>query len=1116
MPCPRCGQDNRPGVRFCEECGARVDPRCPVCESVLPAESKFCGLCGTAVSGPEVRVSAPPASLLISSRAAVEGERKQVTVLFADIRSSLEILADRDPEESRAVLDPVLLCMMDAVHRYEGTVNQVLGDGIMALFGAPLAYEDHAVRACHAALDMHDAVAPLAVKLRETMRAEVSIRVGLNSGEVVVRSIGSDLKMDYTAVGQTTHLAARMEQLARPGTTLLTRATARLVEGHMDARPLGLLPIKGLTEPMELYELGGRRELRGLLRAPHAQGLTRFVGRETEIAELRRAAGRAISGHGQVLAVVGEPGVGKSRLVYEFTRGWLDPGWRLLETAAVSYGRSTPYLPVIRLLRSCFGLEDNPRPERIQQAVARQTGIVDPAGQLPSAPFSTLLGGQPSDDKWAALDPGPRRQQTLDAICHFLLLLSRVEPLCLVLEDLHWIDSETHAVLDRLIDRLLGARVLLIVSYRPEFEHRWAHRSYYAQLPLDPLPQAFAEQLLDEILGAGADLGPLKATLIDRTEGNPFFLEECARHLVESGGLTGERGAYRPSRVQVGSPLPETVQAVLAARMDRLSSGDKRVLQCAAVVGKEVPIRLIEPVTGLGAEEMRRSLDRLEAAEFLYELAVFPAPVYTFRHTLTAEVAYGSLLGEQRRAIDARVVEALERLDPNDSVAHVERFAHHALRGEVWEKAVPYARAAGARAFSRSAHRAALHYFEQALAALEHLPATPATTNQAIDLRLDMRYALMPLGDFGRLLECLTSAQELARAAGDQRRLGLVSAFLTNYFLLMGDPARAVEHGRSALALPLSEQDRDVTTVANTYLCVAYYVLGQYPAAIETARANVAWLTGDRQTQRFGVAALPSVYSRTCLAWSLAELGEFAEAERIADEGLSIAESTRHSFSLIWACLGAGIANLRHGRAERAVELLARAFTVCQEADVPLLFATVVIPLTSAYVLAGRGADALRVVEEAGERAASINDPVGRLAASGAVAEAYLATGRAADALPLARRYVELRRQLEAPGFEGWALRLLGDAAREQSPPALAEAESAYERAKTLADRLGMRPLSALCDLRLGSLYRELGRPDAARRALAAARSLLVSLDMTFWLPELEAEDARLPVTGGA
>ena len=540
MPCPRCGQDNRPGVRFCEECGARVDPRCPACESVLPADSKFCGLCGTAVTGFDARAAVASPGRLLTSRAAIEGERKHVTVLFADIRSSLEILADRDPEESRAVLDPVLLCMMDAVHRYEGTVNQVLGDGIMALFGAPVAYEDHAVRACHAALDMHDSVAPLAARLRQTMNAEVSIRVGLNSGEVVVRSIGSDLKMDYTAVGQTTHLAARMEQLARPGTTLMTRATARLAEGHMDARPLGLLPIKGLAEPMELYELAGRLEVHGLLRAPHVRGLTRFVGRETEIAELRRAAGRAISGHGQVVAVVGEPGVGKSRLIHEFTRGWLDPSWRLLEAAAVSYGRSTPYLPIIRLLRRGFGLEESPRPEKIEPAVTRQLAILDPAGNLPSAPLTALLGGQPTDEKWVALDPGPRRQQTLDAISHFLLLSSRVEPLCLVIEDLHWIDSETHSLIDRLIDRLLGARVLLIVSYRPEFEHRWAHRSYYAQLPLDPLRQSSAEELLDEILGPGPDLGSPQGEP-HRPDGGEPVLPRGVRAPPGGGGLAHRR-----------------------------------------------------------------------------------------------------------------------------------------------------------------------------------------------------------------------------------------------------------------------------------------------------------------------------------------------------------------------------------------------------------------------------------------------------------------------------------------------------------------------------------------------------------------------------------------------
>jgi class 3 adenylate cyclase len=672
---------------------------------------------------------------ILAASSALEGERKQVTVLFADLKGSLELLADRDPEEARQLLDPVLERMMAAVHRYEGTVNQIMGDGIMALFGAPIAHEDHAVRACYAALAMQAALCRYSDEVRRAQGLAVHFRVGLNSGEVVVRAIDNDLNMDYSAIGQTVHLAARMEQLATPGSILFTAATLRLVEGLVRVHALGPIPVKGLAEPVEVYELVGASTLRGRLQARAAGGLTRFVGRDTELAALRQALERTGAGHGQVVALVGEAGVGKSRLVYEFVHAHHTQGWRVLESALVSYGKATPYFPVIDLLKRYTHVEDANDPRTVRAKVTGRVLTLDESLQETIPALLWLLDALPNDSPFRSLEAPQRRQRTLEALKRMLLRESQAQPLLLVFEDLHWIDSETQALLDSLIEGLPTARLLLLVNYRPEYRHGWGSKTYYTQLRLDPLPPASASAVLQALLGADPSLAPLKHLLIARTEGNPFFLEESVRSLVETQVLVGAPGAYRLAQTLPTIQVPATVQAVLAARIDRLPLEDKRLLQTAAVIGVEVALMLLQAIAETPDEALRVGLARLQAAEFLYETRLFPDLEYTFMHALTYEVAYGSLVQERRRVLHARVVEALEALTGDRMAEQVERLAHHALRGEAWEKAVRYAHQAGTRAADRSAYGQAGAFFDRGLDALAHLPESQETMAQAFDRR---------------------------------------------------------------------------------------------------------------------------------------------------------------------------------------------------------------------------------------------------------------------------------------------------------------------------------------------------------------------------------------------
>ena len=719
------------------------------------------------VAAPESYTPKHLVEKILGARGTLEGERKHVTVLFADLKGSMELLADRDPEEARRLLDPVLERMMEAVHRYEGTVNQVMGDGIMALFGAPLAHEDHAVRACYAALQMQESVARHAETLRRTEAAGVHIRVGLNSGEVVVRSVGSDLRMDYSAVGQTTHLAARLEQMASPGSTFITAGTLRMAEGFVEVRALGPVQIKGLSQAVDVFELTGAVAARTRFQVAATRGLSRFVGRDTEIDQLRRALKQASQGQGQIAAVIGEAGVGKSRLVHEVIRSHRVHDWLVIESGSVSYGRASPWLPVIDLLKGYFRIGERDDHREMREKVTGKLLTLDRALE-PTLPVLLSLLQVPVDDPaWTALDPLQRRQRTLDAVRQLLLREARTQPLLVVFEDLHWIDSESQALLDALVESLPVARLLLLVNYRPEYQHAWATKSYYTQIRLDALPEERAGELLEALVGDDPTLAPLKALLIARTRGNPFFLEESVRTLVETRSLAGERGAYRLTHPVETIQVPETVHAILAARIDRLAPSDKQLLQSAAVVGTEVPLPLLQAVAETTDEDLRRGLAHLQAAEYVYETSLYPEVEYTFKHALTHEVAYASLLLERRRTLHARILAAMESRHADRLAEHVERLGHHAVRAEAWDKAVGYLRQAGLKAAGRSAYRQAAAALEEALIALGHLPETRATLETSVDLRSYLRNVLTPLDAMDRILDNLAAAVPQAERLGD-------------------------------------------------------------------------------------------------------------------------------------------------------------------------------------------------------------------------------------------------------------------------------------------------------------------------------------------------------------
>jgi class 3 adenylate cyclase/tetratricopeptide (TPR) repeat protein len=1122
MRCPRCDADTPDGAKFCMECGTPLRPRCPQCGADVLPRAKFCSECGIPLTAqsPTLPAAAPHTPLrytpgylaekILTSKTTLEGERKQVTVLFADLKDSTELIRGLDPEAAQQLLDPAIHHMMDAVHRFEGTVNQVLGDGIMALFGAPIAHEDHALRACYAALAMQAAMRAYTDDVRRTRGLELRMRVGLNSGEVVVRAIGNDLHMDYSAVGETTHLAARMEQLATPGSVRLSAATLRLVDGLVRVTALGPVPVKGLAEPVEVFELVSASQLRRRLQAAAARGLTPFVGRQHELEALHQALAQAQAGHGQVVALVGEAGVGKSRLVYEVIHSHRTQGWRVLESASVSYGKATPYFPVIDLLKRYCHIDDGHEARTIRARVTGQVLTLDEALQETVPALLWLLDALPDDSPFQQLDPPQRRQRTLTALKRVLLRESQVQPVLVVFEDLHWIDTETQALLNHLVESLPTARLLLLVNYRPEYQHGWGSKTYYTQLRLDPLPPASAEEFLAGLLGDDPSLTPLMQLLIARTEGNPFFLEESVRTLMETGVLVGEPGAYRLAQALPTIQVPATVQAVLAARIDRLSSEDKRLLQTVAVIGHEVPLPLVQIIAELPEAELHRNLARLQAAEFLYETQLFPERAFTFKHALTHEVAYGSLLQERRRTLHARIVEGLERLHADRLAEQVERLAHHALRGEVWDKAVIYCRQAGAKAVARSANQEAVAYFEQALGALQHLPDSRDTREQAIDLRFDLRIALLPLGAYGRIFELLRDATAVAEALGDQRRLGLISAFLIEHFRRMGEPGRAIECGQRALTLAEACGDFAAQVMATQTLGTVYLALGDYRRAMGFLERGIASLKGELVHERFGNPYPNSVAFCTYLACCLAERGEFAAGSAHGAAAVRIAEAVDQPLSRIAAAFGVGSLHLLKGDLQRAIPILTGGLDLCRVWDVRFWFPMLASPLGYAYALSGQTAEALPLLEQSMEQVAAMNIMGGYALYVARLSEAYLLAGRLEDAIPCARCALALARTHKERGHEAYALRLLGEIAAQCEPLEVEQVEASYQQALALAEALGMRPLQAHCHRGLGTLYAKIGHREQAHAELSAAIDLYRTMEMPFWLPQAEAALAEV------
>ena len=978
----------------------------------------------------------------------MRSERKVVTVLFADIKRSIDLVARRDPEQAGEVLEQVVAHMGEQVRRFGGLVSQILGDGIMALFGAPLAIEDHAAQACHAALAMRDVI-------HATVRPRVEIRVGLSSGEVVVRAVSDDVSLHYSATGEPVHFASRMEGAAGPDQILLTPSTLALAGNRAEVRGLGAIPLKGLDAPHVAFELLGMRRRR----ADPARAA--FVGRDRELAQLEGALAAAEAGEPAAIRVVAEAGCGKSRLVREFTADRLTPEWARWQAEAVSY-RRTSYGVLVELLTAAFGLHaDDPAAERREKTLAA-LDLVGEDDML--APLAELLGfAAPAG--WPNLPARERRQRTIAAAAEALGRASRRRPSALVVEDAHWLDPESAESIGRLAGAGHGPKLLTIATERPP-DSPFAGLEAWRECQLPPLDGAATHALLSGLLLPGPEVRALERRLLAHTSGNPLFIEECLQSLVETGELARVGGHYRIERPVDLLGVPHSLRGLLDARVDRLPAGDKDVLQAASVLGTQVPEDLLRTVLDLpDPAALRPALDRLCTAGFLVEAGSAAAATprsYAFRHGLIRDAAYNGILLRNRVRMHRAVLDALE--GRGSGAEQSDLLADHAFQAEAWPKAVAYARTAAARALDRYANPESARFYKQAIAAAAHTEEPAERERTLLGLHIDIRYPLFRLGHVHDLRPHLDEAAALADRHSDHEQLGQSQAFRSHVLWLAGKPQEAEAAAEEARRIAARHADRALAVRAEFQSALIHLSGSRIPALIAGLNQVLDHL-GPAPPRR-GPYSLDADIAVTALSYicrAHAAAGEFAAGRHALERARALAEGGPQQ-GWIYVHTAEGVLLTAEGRPHHAAAVLQRALETCTKADMRLLRPVACGFLGLALIESGRVGPGREAAQESVMDAEQMGFVALHPLRLAILAQGELLLGHLDAADAAASRARLLAQEVEEPGAEAYATGLLGEVARRREDK---QADGLFTSALRQAEALGLRPLAASLRQRL-------------------------------------------------
>lgn len=1028
-----------------------------------------------------------------------QGERKIVTVLFADVVNSSALVEGADPEAANNTLLSLIEVMVDAVHRFDGTVNQVLGDGVMAIFGAPRAQEDHAIRACLAAEAMQSLAKDAFWRAKEGSGQRVAIRVGLNSGEVVTQLIENDLHLDYRAVGETVHLAARMERQAPPGSILLTQGSLDLVAEQVVVRPSRPCRLSQKSRPIGSFELVRVLALNDNDQAASSRSSGFFVGRQADLAGLTSALQRVLSGRGEIAVITGDVGVGKSRLLAQFTASIRSEQLEMIRCDLLPFGSTRVHEPVARIVRCLLKLEEQRSHGAIRRAVAGMVRSLDLRDDFVEEALYDVLVPGVGPPGWRLLAPPERIHHRVRAVSRLITRLSQFQPLVLLVDDFQWADTETRALMLELSRSVATARMLVVVSSRLDRTRPWSEWGCHNEHRVQPLTQDESRALLDAFLGHDRGLEELKAQLIARTEGVPFFIEECVRALEDAGLFEGSRGACRLTVPVATVRIPATVWTTLAARIDSLSRADRFVLLCASVVGQRVDVGLLRELTGVPFTTLLLHLGRLQKAGFLQRVRILPNLEYRFRHALSHEVAYGTLLKSHRARLHQILLGAIRARPAGQLPGRRDLLAHHAVRAEMPAQAFGYCRRAATAAQAGSRNWEAAHLLEDCLTVLQSFPTTRRNRERAVDVVLDQVQSLLALGRHEGVAQKLAEAERLADHLCDQGRRGKVASLWALFHWITGDLERAIGAARPAANLAANAGDLELAMLTTGRLGALLVDRGDYETAVKLFQDAIPRISPALTTKRFGLLPVASVGFRATLARALGELGRFAEAVQIGDEGISIADEVGHGFSQVYANLYVGNAVLRKGDFERSLPLLQRCYELCDVKGSKLLLPLSAASLGYAYAQVGDVDRGIGLLEEgigAAKELGLVFQLSQQLAWQG---EAYLSGAAPERAVESGRLALDLARRHGEKGDEAWALWLLGKALnREAAHPAQAALE-ALRQAQEMARSRNMVPLLAHCHLEIGRYLQAAGEPRAATREIDLAISYYWDAGMDYW-----------------
>ena len=1115
VKCPSCHADNREGIKFCEECGAKLEVACPKCRAAIPPGKKFCGECGSALgqaeppraldySQPQTYTPKFLADKILTSRQSLEGERKLVTVLFADVANYTSISEKLDSEEVRQIMDGCFKIIVDSVYRYEGTIDKFTGDGVMALFGAPLAHEDHAQRACYAALAIQKAMGEYGDQVKKDCGVDFKMRIGLNSGPVIVGTVGTDLRMDYTAVGDTVNLASRMQTMAQPGTVLVSRDIHKMTRDFFKFKPLGKMVVKGKEEAVEAYELLEATEVATRIEAAVIRGLTRFVGRDKEMATLKEAFDKAKAGSGQVVGVVGEAGVGKSRLLLELRRMLPEGEDTFLEGRCLHYGGSMPYLPFLDILRAYFDIEEGDREYVIKKKMAEKVKHLDEKLKEALPSIEDILSLKVEDEAYLRLDAPLKRVKIFEAIRDVLVRESQKKPLVIAVEDLHWIDKTSEEFLGYLIGFLANARITLLLLYRPEYTHQWGSKSYYRQIGVDQLSLTSSAELVQSILEEGEVAPELKNLILTTAAGNPLFMEEFTHSLLENGSIQRKHHQYVLTRKTSEIPVPDTIQAIIAARMDRLEDNMKRTMQVASVIGRDFAFRILQTITGT-KEELKSHLINLQGLEFIYEKSLFPELEYIFKHALIQEVAYNSLLLKRRKEIHERIGQAIEELYPERLEEFYEVLAHHYAKAENAEKAYHYLKQSGDKAIRNYAMGEALSFYRGAMDLLAKQPDSEENKRKGIEIRLLMSTAMRYLVYPEWSLPVLEEGERLARELGDKKSLAQFLSHLSLHYAQMGDSLRGLKHAEDCFREAEEAHDIDLVASIGLGLSMNYVAPGEYWKIADVLPRVIALIESNgRQTDSFGWGFNVYAASHGVYGLALAALGEFQRAEALCDKGLRFAREIKDLYCIGFVEAFYASATALRGDAEQTILHAERAIRNCEETGF-------LSTIGAAWQISGWGhlmLGELGIAREHVEKGHAHDIASGFSLVSSLYYELMVEICLDTGDWDTARRYADQGLQCAktqgATIYEGRLEILLGAALARADSSQRAEAEEHILEGIKLLEGLKVKPLQARARVYLGELYANTDQKEKALRTLKKAQGMFREMGMDYWMAKAE------------